>query len=66
VLSRLLIEVSIGGTNISAINKLGRIVCILSIAAIDGLLLGLKYIMMETCGMLWPLVVFIEYPDKVI
>ncbi|KAF8957788.1 P-loop containing nucleoside triphosphate hydrolase protein [Flammula alnicola] len=51
LLSRLLFEVSVGAQDVSAINKFGAIV--LSIAALDGLLLGLKYFLMETCAMAW-------------
>ncbi|KAF8965780.1 P-loop containing nucleoside triphosphate hydrolase protein [Flammula alnicola] len=51
LLSRLLFEVSSGAQDTHAINKFGGIV--LGIAALDGLLLGSKYFVMETCGMLW-------------
>ncbi|KAG7449558.1 P-loop containing nucleoside triphosphate hydrolase protein [Guyanagaster necrorhizus] len=51
VLSRLFFEVSNGAQNTSVINTFGAIV--LSIAAIDGLLIGLKYFIMETCSMIW-------------
>ena len=45
LLSRLLFEVSIGGTRTGFINQYGAIV--LSIAALDGILLGFKYFLME-------------------
>ncbi|KAF9528280.1 P-loop containing nucleoside triphosphate hydrolase protein [Crepidotus variabilis] len=48
-LSRLLFEVSAGAQNTSTINTFGGIV--LSIAAFDGIFLGLKYMIMETCGL---------------
>lgn len=51
ILSRLLFEVSIGATNTEAINFFGGLV--LGIAALDGLLLGLKYFVMESVGMAW-------------
>ncbi|KAK0212712.1 P-loop containing nucleoside triphosphate hydrolase protein [Desarmillaria ectypa] len=51
VLSRLFFEVSNGAQNTSVINTFGAIV--LSIAAVDGLLIGLKYFIMETCSMIW-------------
>jgi len=51
LLSRLMFEVSIGAQNTSIINMYGGIV--LSIAALDGLLLGLKYFIMETTAMVW-------------
>ncbi|KAF9531240.1 P-loop containing nucleoside triphosphate hydrolase protein [Crepidotus variabilis] len=51
LLSRLLFEVSIGGTNVSTINRFGGIV--LGIAAIDGLFLGSKYFIMEITAMRW-------------
>lgn len=51
LLSRLLFEVSTGAENIDMINLFGAIV--LGIAALDGLLLGAKYFIMETGGMLW-------------
>ena len=51
LLSRLLFEVAIGARDVSTINKFGGIV--LSIAAIDGILLGSKYFIMESCGMAW-------------
>jgi ATP-binding cassette, subfamily B (MDR/TAP), member 1 len=50
-LSRLTLEVSIGAQNTSTINLYGGIV--LAIAALDGLLLGLKYFIMETTAMYW-------------
>jgi ATP-binding cassette subfamily B (MDR/TAP) protein 1 len=51
LLSRLLFEVSIGATNVSIINQYGAIV--LGVAAADGLLMGSKYFIMETSGILW-------------
>jgi len=51
LLSRLLVEVSIGAQNVSVINSFGGLV--LGIAAIDGLLLGSKYFIMVTVGMAW-------------
>jgi ATP-binding cassette subfamily B (MDR/TAP) protein 1 len=51
LLSRLMFEVSIGAKNTSTINLYGGIV--LSIAAFDGILLGLKYFIMETTAMAW-------------
>ncbi|THH19333.1 hypothetical protein EW146_g1804 [Bondarzewia mesenterica] len=51
LLSRLLYEVSIGAQNVSAINNFGGIV--LSVAAIDGIAMGLKYFTMETTAMAW-------------
>jgi len=51
LLSRLTFEVSIGAQNTSTINMYGGI--ILGIAAFDGLLLGLKYFIMETMAMSW-------------
>ncbi|KAF9472081.1 P-loop containing nucleoside triphosphate hydrolase protein [Pholiota conissans] len=51
LLSRLLFEVSIGAQDTSTINFFGGLV--LGVAAIDGLFIGLKYIIMETCAMSW-------------
>ena len=51
LLSRLLFEVSIGAQDVSTINKFGGIV--LGFAALDGIFLGLKYYIMEYCGMSW-------------
>lgn len=51
LLSRLLFEVSSGAHDISLINRFGGLV--LGIAALDGLFLGLKYYIMEYCGMSW-------------
>jgi ATP-binding cassette subfamily B (MDR/TAP) protein 1 len=51
LLSRLLFEVSSGAQNVSVINHFGGLV--LGIAALDGLFLGLKYYLMEHCGMSW-------------
>jgi ATP-binding cassette subfamily B (MDR/TAP) protein 1 len=50
-ISRLMFEVSIGATDTAAINALGGI--ILAVPALDGLLMGLKYFIMETSGMAW-------------
>ena len=51
LLSRLLFEVSIGARNTDLINKQGGIV--LSVAALDGILIGAKYFLMESTGMAW-------------
>ncbi|KAJ6510566.1 P-loop containing nucleoside triphosphate hydrolase protein [Mycena sanguinolenta] len=51
LLSRLLFEVSTGAQNMHAINKYGAIV--LAVAALDGLLMGLKYFLMQATGMAW-------------
>lgn len=51
LLSRLLFEVSIGAHHVSTINIFGAIV--LSVAALDGILLGTKYYIMESVGMKW-------------
>ncbi|KAH6901921.1 P-loop containing nucleoside triphosphate hydrolase protein [Coprinopsis sp. MPI-PUGE-AT-0042] len=51
LLSRLLFEVSIGARNVNIINIFGGVV--LSVAALDGFLLGLKYFIMELCGIAW-------------
>jgi ATP-binding cassette subfamily B (MDR/TAP) protein 1 len=48
-----LFEVSTGAHNISTINFFGQVV--LGIAALDGLLMGLKYFIMETAGNAWAL-----------
>jgi ABC transporter transmembrane region len=48
---RLLFKVSIGDTDVPTISKFGFI--ILSAAAANGLFLGLKYMIIETSGMLW-------------
>jgi ATP-binding cassette subfamily B (MDR/TAP) protein 1 len=53
LLSRLLFEVSTGAKDVSTINFFGGIV--LTVAALDGLLLGLKYFLMETAGNTWVL-----------
>jgi ATP-binding cassette subfamily B (MDR/TAP) protein 1 len=53
LLSRLLFEVSTGAHNVSTINFFGGVV--LGIAALDGLLMGLKYFIMETAGNAWVL-----------
>jgi ATP-binding cassette subfamily B (MDR/TAP) protein 1 len=51
LLSKLFFEVSIGATHVGTINMYGAIV--LSIAAGDGFLFGLKYFIMETVGVWW-------------
>ncbi|KAJ7594062.1 P-loop containing nucleoside triphosphate hydrolase protein [Mycena floridula] len=51
LLSRLLFEVSIGAENTHIINIFGGLV--LAIAALDGILLGSKYFLMETFAMNW-------------
>jgi ATP-binding cassette subfamily B (MDR/TAP) protein 1 len=51
LLSRLLFEVSTGAHNTTLINRFGGIV--LGVAGLDGLLLGLKYFLMESAGMAW-------------
>ena len=51
LLSRLLFEVSTGAHNTTLINRFGGIV--LGVAGLDGLLLGLKYFLMESAGMVW-------------
>ena len=51
LLSRLLFQVSSGAHNPIIINRYGGLV--LGIAALDGLFLGLKYYIMEFCGMSW-------------
>ncbi|KII91881.1 hypothetical protein PLICRDRAFT_104545 [Plicaturopsis crispa FD-325 SS-3] len=51
LLSRLLFEVSIGAKDSTVINQYGGLV--LGIAALDGLLIGLKYFIMETAAMTW-------------
>ncbi|KAG6833643.1 hypothetical protein H0H87_002839 [Tephrocybe sp. NHM501043] len=51
LLSRLLYEVSIGATNISVINMFGGLV--LGIAGLDGILIGLKFFVMETTALSW-------------
>jgi len=51
LLSRLLFEVSVGASNVSVINKFGGIV--LAVAALDGLLIGTKFVLMEGVGMNW-------------
>ncbi|KAF8626632.1 hypothetical protein AX15_004779 [Amanita polypyramis BW_CC] len=51
LLSKLLFEVSIGARDANLINKYGAIV--LSVAALDGILIGTKYFIMEFVGMAW-------------
>ncbi|KAJ7912517.1 P-loop containing nucleoside triphosphate hydrolase protein [Mycena leptocephala] len=51
LLSRLFFEVSVGAQDTHAINKYGAIV--LAVAAIDGLLMGLKYFLMQATAMAW-------------
>ncbi|KAK2466561.1 hypothetical protein APHAL10511_001423 [Amanita phalloides] len=51
LLSRLLFEVSIGAHNTQMINKFGAMV--LSVAALDGILIGAKYFIMEFAGTTW-------------
>ncbi|KAF5373490.1 hypothetical protein D9615_009430 [Tricholomella constricta] len=51
LLSRLLFEVSTGARDTTLINRFGGLV--LGVAGIDGLLIGLKYFVMETSGLAW-------------
>jgi ATP-binding cassette, subfamily B (MDR/TAP), member 1 len=51
LLSRLLFEVSEGGTNIKLINRFGGI--LLLVCAFDGLFLGGKYVIMEVVSTRW-------------
>jgi ATP-binding cassette subfamily B (MDR/TAP) protein 1 len=51
LLSGLMFEVSIGAQNMSVINMYHGIV--LGVAALDGILIGLKYFIMETTAMAW-------------
>ncbi|KAH7906382.1 P-loop containing nucleoside triphosphate hydrolase protein [Hygrophoropsis aurantiaca] len=51
LLSQLMFEVSAGASDASLINVYGALV--LGIAALDGLLLGAKYFLMETSAMRW-------------
>jgi ATP-binding cassette subfamily B (MDR/TAP) protein 1 len=51
LLSSLLYQVSIGAKNTTTLNIYGGIV--LGVAALDGLLLGLKHFVMEQVGMMW-------------
>ena len=51
VLSKLIVQVSAGGKDISLINVLGGVV--LALAAMDGLLLGLKYFILEKIAISW-------------
>ena len=51
LLSRLLFEVSIGAMHVHTINVFGGIV--LAIAALDGILMGLKFVLMESSALQW-------------
>ncbi|KAF9777526.1 P-loop containing nucleoside triphosphate hydrolase protein [Thelephora terrestris] len=51
VLSKLIVQVSAGAKDVSLINTLGGIV--LALAAMDGLLLGLKYFILEKIAVSW-------------
>ncbi|KAJ7152997.1 P-loop containing nucleoside triphosphate hydrolase protein, partial [Mycena filopes] len=51
LLSRLLFEVSTGAENTHTINNTGALV--LGVAALDGLLMGLKYFLMQATAMAW-------------
>jgi ATP-binding cassette subfamily B (MDR/TAP) protein 1 len=51
LLSRLLFEVSLGGTNTQMINRFGGI--LLMICAFDGVFLGGKYVLLEIVSMRW-------------
>ncbi|TFK17892.1 hypothetical protein FA15DRAFT_675726, partial [Coprinopsis marcescibilis] len=51
LLSRLLFEVSTGAQNVDVINLFGGVV--LGVAAMDGVLLGLKYFIMEVLAVGW-------------
>jgi ATP-binding cassette, subfamily B (MDR/TAP), member 1 len=51
LLSRLMFEVSIGAGHVHTIKVFGGIV--LAMAAIDGLLMGAKYFVMETSAARW-------------
>jgi ATP-binding cassette subfamily B (MDR/TAP) protein 1 len=50
-ISRLLFEVSVGAQNVSVINRFGCLV--LGLAALDGLLLGSKFVVMESVAVGW-------------
>ncbi|GLB39497.1 putative P-loop containing nucleoside triphosphate hydrolase protein [Lyophyllum shimeji] len=51
LLSRLLFEVSTGAHNAALINRFGALV--LGIAGLDGVLVGLKYFVMESAALAW-------------
>ncbi|KIK56442.1 hypothetical protein GYMLUDRAFT_230291 [Collybiopsis luxurians FD-317 M1] len=51
LLSRLLFEVSTGVTNVPLVNVYGGLV--LGMAALDGLLMGIKFFLMQTLGWMW-------------
>ena len=51
ILSKLIVQVSAGAKDVSLINTLGGIV--LALAAMDGLLLGLKYFILEKIAISW-------------
>ena len=51
LLSRLLFEVSLGGTNTAVINRFGGL--LLLVCAFDGALLGSKYTLLEIVSMRW-------------
>ena len=51
LLPLLFFEVSTGAQNVSTINEFGGLV--LGMAALDGVFLGLKYYVMEHCGLSW-------------
>jgi ATP-binding cassette, subfamily B (MDR/TAP), member 1 len=51
LLSKLMVQVSIGAHDVRLINIYGAIV--LAVAAVDGLAMGLKFMIMETTAMCW-------------
>jgi ATP-binding cassette subfamily B (MDR/TAP) protein 1 len=51
ILSHLFVQVSNGAKDVSTINKFGGLV--LALAALDGLLIGLKYFILEKVAMSW-------------
>ena len=51
VLSKLIVQISAGGEDVPLINILGGVV--LALAAMDGLLLGLKYFILEKIAISW-------------
>ncbi|EIN14636.1 P-loop containing nucleoside triphosphate hydrolase protein [Punctularia strigosozonata HHB-11173 SS5] len=51
LLSKLMVQVSIGAHDVRLINVYGAIV--LAVAALDGLAMGLKFMIMETTAMCW-------------